>query len=156
VLALRGPKTREAVTMTGPEPVLADPGLLADLLLPADGRPKQQHDIGAIGHYADKTFSPPAGSLLIDVTAPLEQVVAQAASCERIYTSSLHGLILADALGLPRLWATYPKVQGGGFKFHDYAGALGQSISPGVWQSAPAATVAIKKQQLREALACVK
>lgn len=153
VIALRGPLTRKQVELFGPEPVQADPGLLADDFL--TGTPTKTHETGAIAHYADKTFNPEPGALIIDVTAPIETVVAQAASCGRIQTSSLHGIILADALGLPRRWDTYPKVQGGGHKHRDYAASLGQTITPGEWKTAPADLIAEKKQQLREALRCM-
>ena len=153
VIALRGPLTRQQVKLFGPEPVLADPGLLAETFLT---EPRTEtREIGAIAHYADHTFKPEPGALVIDVTAPLETVVQQAASCGRIQTSSLHGIILADALGIPRRWDTYPKVQGGGHKHRDYAASLGQTITPGAWATAPADLVAEKKHQLREALACM-
>lgn len=151
VLALRGPRTLQQVKLDGPTPVLADPGLLVANLL--DIRPDTKYKVGAIGHYADKTFNPPAGSHIIDVTAPIEEVVREAAKCERIFTSSLHGLITADALGLPRLWAKYPKVQGGGHKFYDYAESLGQKMMAGRWDVAPYGVVQEKQKQLMEVFA---
>jgi pyruvyltransferase len=147
VLALRGPRTRSQVQIDGPEPVLADPGLLASDLL--ERRPDTTHKVGAIAHYADATFQTPPGARRIDITAPIADVIEQAAQCERIVTSSLHGLILADALGLARMWVRYPKVQGGGHKFHDHAEALGQPIAPNRWQTAPSDVVAELQHQLR-------
>jgi pyruvyltransferase len=47
-------------------------------------------------------------------------------SCERIVSSSLHGLVIADAYGIPNAWlnsdggAGGSRPGGGEFKFYDY------------------------------------
>lgn len=152
VRVLRGPLTRERVEVRG-EPVLGDPGILAPDLVPE--LPGITHDVGLITHYADDTTSVPAGALRIDVTAPVRTVIEQAARCARIVSSSLHGLILADALHRPRMWVTYPKVQGDGFKFHDYGEAFGMDIQPRRWELAPADVVDERAERLREVFRCL-
>ena len=47
--------------------------------------------------------------------------------CERILSSSLHGLIIADSFSIPnRRIGFYNNLKGGDFKFEDYASALGR------------------------------
>ena len=43
-------------------------------------------------------------------------------SCEVILSSSLHGIIIADAYAIPNQWSTFTDkiAEGAEFKFHDY------------------------------------
>lgn len=138
VRALRGPLTARAAGVD--EVALGDPGLLAPLLL--EQRPLVRHRLGVVPHWQDRSLAsrfPEAR--LIDVAAPPLDVARAIASCARIVSSSLHGLIVADALGIPRRWETFPRVQGGGFKFADYAASLGAELVPGVWGEADPSTI---------------
>jgi pyruvyltransferase len=152
VLALRGMLSWEASGIKN-VPLLADPGLIAiDLIKDI---PEKQHKIGIISHYSDNSIHPGPNDFVIDIRSPIEKVVKDAASCEKIVTSSLHGLILADALGLPRMWKKYSRVQGGGYKFHDYSSSLGQRIRSNVWDKAPERIVKEKQEALREMFSCL-
>ena len=54
------------------------------------------------------------------------QVIDQIVSCENIASSSLHGLIMAEAYGIPNLWIEVTgQLLGGHFKFHDFFCSLG-------------------------------
>jgi pyruvyltransferase len=54
-----------------------------------------------------------------------EFVSKEISKCRRVYSSSLHGLIVADSLGLPNVWIELSnKVIGDGFKFHDYNSSI--------------------------------
>lgn len=152
VLALRG---QLAVAATGAKEVklLADPGLLAIDMV--EDYPEKEYEFGVIKHYADKNTKTPHGALEINILDPIEKVIFDAAKCEKIISSSLHGIILADALGLPRMWAKHSRVQGGGHKFHDYASSFGQSIEPGLWMSAPKKQVREKQEALRNIFSCL-
>lgn len=56
--------------------------------------------------------------------APIS-VLHDIARCEYILSSSLHGLVVADALGIPNAWILLSdKVHGNGFKFRDYHSAF--------------------------------
>ncbi len=144
VLALRGRATADG---SGAAPVLlADLGLLAIDLAPAVERDVV---LGWIPHYVDDR---PMPGYRIDVLGGVMDVIAQAARCQRIASSSLHGLILADALGIERRWEPHPGVLGDGFKFQDYASSYGQTIEPRVWGQADRAQVAQKQESLREIL----
>jgi len=151
VFALRGPLTLRRSMALG-SVVLGDPGLLAERLL--DQPVPVVYDVGFVPHYADRGAwfqTPPGDGLLIDVTGPPLRVLRAIAECGRIVTSSLHGLVVADALGRPRKWELYDRVQGAGFKFADYSAALGEDLRPGVWRTARTSAVRAAQADLSEA-----
>lgn len=53
-------------------------------------------------------------------------VVDGICSCEGIASSSLHGLIAADAYGVPNCWIRLENVLPSFYKFHDYASSVGR------------------------------
>src|SRR5690606_19566740 len=62
---------------------------------------------------------------LINPISGYERVINEIAQCDAISSSSLHGLILADALGVPNLWVIFGdkstlKDADVRFKFMDY------------------------------------
>lgn len=139
VLALRGALTAAAAGV--PRGFLGDPGLLAPDLLPE--RPAVEHAHGVIRHSLDRRR---LRGHRINILGPVEEVVRQAATCERISSSSLHGLVLADALGIPNRWLPHPSAPP--LKFVDYASAYGEEIIPGQWRLADQRQVAHKRQVL--------
>ncbi len=132
VLAVRGPETAAACGLGATLP-MGDPGLIvAGMMQPRRHPPR--HALGLIAHYADEKSPELAAAraalpkaLQIPVDAPAMEVVAAIADCAVILSSSLHGLIVADALGIPnaRLHFT-DRVQGGDFKFLDHAASVGR------------------------------
>lgn len=114
-------------------PALGDPGLLAAWLLPNSAVLPKSHAIGLVPHYKDQPH-PGVQRLqelipqarLIDVLAEPLEVLRAIAGCEFILSSSLHGLIVADAFGLPNAWFEFSSaVRGARFKFRDYYSAFG-------------------------------
>lgn len=151
VLGLRGQLTARDSKALGSY-ALGDPGLLAIDML--DDRPAALHPLGTVAHWKDTRLRDRyPGALHIDVGDDPLLVIGQIASCERIVSSSLHGLVVADSFGIPRRWEHSPDVGGGTFKFRDYATALGVEIEPDAWDSAPPSRVERVRAELRDAFA---
>jgi len=132
--AVRGPLTRENFIRSGldcPE-VYGDPALLC----PQFYQPEVTRDyrLGIVPHYVDKA-DPVLDQLrdhpevkIIDVEGGVYRVIDEINRCENVVSSSLHGLIVADAYGIPSAWITISdKVLGGGFKFNDYLASVGRA-----------------------------
>lgn len=129
VLAARGPLSWERLGRPA-NCVLGDPGLLARHLLAEE--PAKEFHLGLLPHYADRdrghlaelSARHPGDVLLIDATRPPLEVICEVARCEGIFSSSLHGLIVADALQIPSAWKACADVLGEGFKFADHFAAV--------------------------------
>ena len=129
VLALRGQMTRHILNAAAATP-LGDPGLLAAAML---GRPTTRQGIGIVPHYSDKPdpfvaeLARLPGVRIIDTERGGSEVCADIARCEVILSSSLHGLVVADAYGIANWRLRFGhQLKGGDFKFLDYASALGR------------------------------
>ena len=58
-------------------------------------------------------------------------VIDQIKSCENIISSSLHGLIVSDAYGIPNVWIKISdNINGGEFKFKDYFSGVKREYKP--------------------------
>jgi pyruvyltransferase len=134
VHALRGKRTLERCRLAG-SPVLGDPGLLASDYVRKPAQPEIEY--GIIPHYVDrdheevKKWSHRDDTLVIDIRAGIRNVLNQAATCRNLVSSSLHGLVIADSLGIPNQWVRLSeKVLGGEFKFVDYYSVFDEFPSP--------------------------
>lgn len=155
VLALRGELSYRSSYIRGYKPLLADPGLVAPDLINLNKK-RITHEIGVIAHHTHRQeIEIPEGAMVIDITWPIEDVIEAASMCSAISSSSLHGIILADALHKPRQWVYFDRVQGGGYKFMDYFTSIGQKASPGQWKKAHKETILTKQEQLRGMLSCL-
>lgn len=123
-LAVRGPLTRNLLRINGihcPE-VFGDPALL----LPGYFYPqvKKKYKIGIILRWSEKEWNNlvPDDSIkkIFLGTDNIEGTISDILSCERIISSSLHGVILADAYGIPSAWLGSTTPKGLEFKFYDY------------------------------------
>ena len=141
-LAVRGPLTRMRIRGDVPD-VYGDPALL----LPAFHAPPvvKRYGVGVVPHYVDlprvERLDP--AIRLIDVRKPWSEVVSQIRECEVILSSSLHGLIVAEAYGIPAGWIRISdRVLGGRFKFNDhYLGTGRDETRPAEWAAGVAAAI---------------
>ena len=124
ILALRGPNTRKVLKDMGikiKEVPFGDPALLLPRVYKPDV--KKEYKIGITPHYVDVHIAKSqfAGYHLIEPTLPIEQYIDEVNKCELIVSSSLHGIICADAYGVPNSELLISDmVLGNGFKFQDY------------------------------------
>lgn len=131
--ALRGKKTATAISNQTVK-VLGDPGLLCPILFPDNVGTKKESLVGFIPHYVDqghpvleKICARYPAFTTIDVFESALNFMQRVASCEIIVSSSLHGLITADAFGVPSIWMKLTEnVWGNDFKFHDYLSVYSQ------------------------------
>ncbi len=133
-LGVRGFHTDAAIAPNKPvEMVIGDGGLLVNKLFSSDNIARQ-YDLGIIPHMSDVNSARALGMMswpntkIIDILAPIDQVLAEIAACRRIASSSLHGIVAADAFGIRNCQLVFSEgreLEGAGFKYRDYASALG-------------------------------
>jgi len=115
-----------------------DPGLLGPDVYNIVAAPDRS-GIGYIPHrslwsqpdYIEKLQALPDAKLIDMRITDCRQVIEEMASCEIILSSSLHGLVVADALKIPNFWMSSPfeaRKLGHAWKFMDYGYALGRML----------------------------
>ncbi len=144
VRAVRGPLTRAALVRLGikaPQ-VYGDPAVLMPYLF--DPRTTRRYDVGVIQHLRYRNQSRilnPAGLKVLEIRVdqhPLS-VISQICECRQILSSSLHGIIVADAYGIPSRWIK-PKCEKGipsepDIKFEDYYASTGRMKMPYLYEN---------------------
>ncbi|MBP5326494.1 MAG: polysaccharide pyruvyl transferase family protein [Bacteroidales bacterium] len=135
VLTVRGPLTRERLIKAGlscPE-IYGDPVLLLPILYKPTVNVSDQ--VGVILNAADETSEITASIRsgnhityisMVDYT-DWKNVVNSICECRIILSSSLHGLIIADAYNIPNIWVSVDNNQniiGGDFKYLDYLASV--------------------------------
>jgi hypothetical protein len=131
VYSVRGPLTRNELISRGIETpeIYGDPALLFPEIY--NPKPNPKYKYGLIPHYID--FTDPKsleiiihlesqGVKIINITAGIFNFIDELLQCSNILSSSLHGLIAADAYNIPNIRIKLSnKLIGGDFKFNDYA-----------------------------------
>lgn len=134
VYAVRGPLSRAKLLAEGvncPE-IYGDPAMLVPLYY----QPSKQklYKYGIISHVSNQKvvetllFNGKPLSKCEDVRIinlgqykHWHDIIDQVCECEIILSSSLHGLIIAEAYHIPNVWIEFGKLLlGGRFKFHDF------------------------------------
>ena len=87
----------------------------------------KKYKIGIIPHYHDYKqvvdwYKNEPELLVIDLmTMDVEKVTRQILSCEKTISSSLHGVIVSHAYGIPSIWVKFSeKIFGDDIKYKDY------------------------------------
>jgi pyruvyltransferase len=131
--AVRGARSAELSGLS-PSVALGDPGLLASLAIEG---PRHRRGIGFVPHLWHlrnpllRRIIESVNGILIDVTADPLQTIERIAGCDFVFSTSLHGLVIADSFGIPNCWFTLdPPLFGGEWKFADYYSAFGMSVRP--------------------------
>ena len=121
--SVRGPLTRDNVIRCGGEcpEIYGDPALMLPLFC---GESEKKHKIGIVPHYQDynkinKKYGNKFKVINLVNTDPLS-VAREITSCEKIISSSLHGIICAHAYGIPAARVRFSKLHGDDSKFADY------------------------------------
>lgn len=119
ILALRGPMTMARLRNAKATYVFGDPGMLMPLIY--QPKTEKKYEIGYVPHYMDKANHYFKGKHTIDPLRPPHEVIDRITECKAIVSSSLHGIIIAEAYGIPAYWIVVSdKIIGGQFKFNDY------------------------------------
>lgn len=124
IYSVRGPLTKKYLEKFNysVNDVYGDPALL----LPKFYNPNKidlcKDKIGIVGHITNyhKYNNISSNFIMINPTWNWKKVVDYICSCDLILSSSLHGLILADAYNIPNIWLNEFPLHEGDFKFKDY------------------------------------
>lgn len=130
ILAVRGKLTRsqiiENLGWEVPE-VYGDPALLMPYLFEPEKSSSVRHRFAVIPHYSHKHILAPKhieslGGYAINVQQPAEIVVDEIAKSDVVISTSLHGVILAQAYKIPWVWlrVTDKPLYGDRFNFEDF------------------------------------
>lgn len=112
------------------------------LLLPRFYTPRRSAPasgaVAVVPHYAHAKYFPPAtndtATHTVDVAQGLEQVIDEISSARSCISTSLHGIIIAQAYGVPWIWLRIDDHQLGGdqYKFDDFFSTLAPGPVPRV------------------------
>lgn len=151
VLAVRGTLTRDACGLP-PSTPLGDPGILIDELLRPDFVVGPDRYTAVIPHYIDHDIARRhPGAVVLDILDDPVDLVEAIAGAGLVIASTLHGLIAADALGVPHV-LELAATTGGLHKFRDYTSAFDESIEPGVVRLTDRVAMAERRRELRRLL----
>jgi pyruvyltransferase len=139
-VSVRGPLTANALEAAGydvPERFGEPCFMLPDIYNP---KVRKEHNIGIVPHYVDEEFVRGRfpGFKIISPMNSVEGFIDEILKCNLIISSSLHGIVIPEAYGIPSKWVRYSdKVIGGHFKFHDYYLGTGRTPKEDEWQPLP-------------------
>jgi pyruvyltransferase len=143
VFAVRGPRTKAALNEAGiklpQDVVFGDPGLLMPLVCPSKVQAKYR--FGIVPHFTEyeavvDRYKDYPDTLVIclgnhDSVDAISGTIELITSCERILSSSLHGIVLAHAYGIASAWCHFTEITLTGqmgtnsLKFWDYLESVG-------------------------------
>ncbi|TQL44491.1 polysaccharide pyruvyl transferase [Leucobacter komagatae] len=131
--AVRGPLTRnilERNKISCPR-VYGDPALLVPAFYSPDV--EKTHELGIVLRWSESNRNKhaiPGVKPIFLRNDNIEEVLDSFLACEKIISTSLHGLIIADAYGIPNAWLDSPTPKGLEFKYWDYLISVGKTRDP--------------------------
>ncbi len=134
VAAVRGPITRAFLRsrydFNVPD-VFGDPAILLPQLFPEWTRRPVKGRVGVVPHFSNRHefVSDSEDVVVIVPNQSPEQVVSDILTCELVVAGSLHGLIVAEAFGIPARWINSSQVEPE-LKYYDYYEGTGRSPRP--------------------------
>lgn len=130
IRAVRGPKTRDCLMGVGYNcpAIYGDPAIL----LPCFYNPtinKEKGKIVIIPHHSRyEKYAKHFDHVLDTYTNDWQKFVCEIKSAEKVISSSLHGIILSEAYGIPCVWLN--DIPDSPFKYEDYYESTGRSSFP--------------------------
>ena len=122
IAAVRGKLSAGCLNRESENIIVGDPALLMPMFYKPEIEKK--YEFGIVPHWKDIEKLLWMDLPNVKIISPLQNVqdvVNDIVICENILSSSLHGLILADAYGVPNKWLDMgTDIGGDGFKFKDY------------------------------------
>ncbi|MFM6930165.1 MAG: polysaccharide pyruvyl transferase family protein [Bdellovibrio sp.] len=136
VRSVRGPITRAFLKKRGVEApeVYGDPGLLIKVLTGDRFGRQKSSKVGVVPHFSDLSrpdimrLKGSENVLVIDPYRSWNTVVDQIASCDFVVSSSLHGLVVADAFEIPSIYVRLSEREGV-LKYEDYYAGTDRELS---------------------------
>lgn len=134
VHAVRGDLSRNKLDLDRTSVALGDPAILLPLIWPKSAT--SSHAVTVVPHFSTyRVFMDRYGQDLpknwrvVNLLGNPQSITEMISSSEVVVSSSLHGLIVADAYGIPTIWM-HPEVpiKGDGFKFDDYFSFRGGAV----------------------------
>lgn len=133
IKCVRGPLTANLLDVDCA--IYGDAGLLLPFALtPAPGG---AYSLGIVPHYVDQEAASaeswPPGTRIIPTSLPVPEFVAAIKSCRSILSSSLHGIVIAEAYGIPAgriRFRTSSDIRSMEYKHDDYYQGTGRSLPP--------------------------
>lgn len=136
ILAVRGELTQAKLGYSNL--LLGDPGIIVPSLLGIQS--SNEVDLVVVPHvdfYQQVVSIYGRRVRVVDPSKEFDQVIAEIASASVVISQSLHGLVMADGLGIPNLWVSpHGKMIGGEFKFMDYYSTTQHAKAPITFEQA--------------------
>jgi hypothetical protein len=130
IVAVRGERSLTELRKNGvlaKPSALGDPGYLAPALFGLKRAARPRFALGIVPHYTDRAIwhvrriAYDSEVRLLNVHDDPLHFLNEMSECAAIASSSLHGLIFAEALAIPNVWITIgDQIAGGRFKFEDW------------------------------------
>ena len=132
MLAVRGPETSRALGIHDTLITHGDPGLLSHLVIQPNSKlsgktlfiPHFSEELNRTGRRNIEFMNTIADRVVSPSEDP-KSVLREIANSQLVYSSSLHGLVCAFALGVPAIWVDAGLTSEADFKFEDFYMSLG-------------------------------